>query len=308
MKIFLTGATGFVGRQVRHFLLEQGHEVVGTSPRLTINHAITSNRVDLFDSVAVDNFLAAESPEGLIHLAWDTTPGTYWESSANLTWTAASLRLLESFSRHGGKRAVIAGTSAEYSWAGEDDLTEALTDLTSDSLYGISKDSLRRILEAWAPGAGISLTWGRIFCPFGPNEKSSRLIPKLILKLNGGEELEFDSGSIIRDFLHVEDLGAAFAALFDSDVEGAVNLASGEGLSIREVLSALGESLGRLDQIKFDAIPDPEGQPPRIVASIQRLQNEVNWSPTLPLRQRLAETCEWWVNNNNNNNETSFLK
>lgn len=294
MKVLVTGATGFVGRQVSHSLLKRGHEVAG--PRSSSEgHAGTINRLDLFDSVAVDSFLSAERPEGLIHLAWETNPGTYWESPANLTWTAASLRLLESFSRHGGKRAVIAGTSAEYSWEGEGDLAEASTDLTPNSLYGISKDSLRRILEAWAPGAGVSLAWGRLFCPFGPYEKPSRLIPKTILKLHAREEIAFDSGSLIRDFLHVEDLGAAFAALFDSGVEGAVNLASGEGLSVREVLSTIGECLGRIDQIKFDVQPDPEGQPPRIVAAIQRLRNEVNWSPTRTTRQRLAETCDWWT-------------
>ena len=297
MKIFLTGSTGFIGRQVFNQLIKRGHEVVGSPLNSNAPDSPSNQRIDLFDPVAVDNFLAGEKPDGLIHLAWDTTPGAYWESPANLLWTSSSLRLLESFARNGGRRAVIAGTSAEYSWDSPANLDEASANLQPNSLYGASKDSLRRILEAWAPSAGISLAWGRIFCPFGPYEKASRLIPKLILKLNTDEEMSFDSGSMIRDFLHVEDLGAAFAALLDSSVEGAVNLASGEAISIREVLTIIGDTLGKTDRIRFDDLADPEGQAPRVVASVDRLHHEVGWTPSLNTKQRLAETCHWWMNN-----------
>ena len=102
---------------------------------------------------------------------------------------------------------------------------------------------------------------------------------------------------MIRDFLHVEDLGAAFAALLDSSVEGAVNLASGEAISIREVLTIIGDTLGKTDRIRFDDLTDPEGQAPRVVASVDRLHHEVGWTPSLNTKQRLAETCHWWMNN-----------
>jgi nucleoside-diphosphate-sugar epimerase len=294
MKVFVTGSTGFIGRQVTRFLVKRGFEVVGC----TDVSIAASKRPDLLNPSEVEAFFALEKPEGLVHLAWDTTPGVYWESGANLRWAGASLSLLESFSRHGGKRAVVAGTSAEYQWGGYHPLCEESSPLAPDSLYGFSKDSLRRILEFWAPAAGVSLAWGRIFSPFGPHEKEARLIPKLITKLQSGATLPFDSGSLVRDFLHVEDLGAAFAALFDSQVEGAVNLASGEALTIRHVLATLGETLGRSEQIQFDTLPDPEDQAPFVVASIKRLRDEVGWNPTGDTRQRLEETCQWWGSRN----------
>ena len=288
MKVLVTGATGFVGRNVTVSLERVGHKVVG----------VGRSRLDLLNPAAVETFLEAERVEGLVHLAWDTTPGAYWETPENLKWAAASLFLLESFARHGGQRAVVAGTSAEYQWGGDADLDETCSSLRSASLYGVSKDSLRRLLEFWSPRAGVSLGWARIFCPFGPHEKSERLIPRLISRLQEGERIPFDSGSLIRDFLHVVELGDAFAALFDSEVQGAVNLASGEALTIREVVTIIGEVLGRLNQIEFNTLTDPEGQAPRIVASVERLRNEVNWCPSLTTRKRLAETCEWWVNHN----------
>ena len=290
MKVLVTGANGFVGRPTSNAIVERGHEVLAPASR----HSDPVNGLDLLDTEAVESYLRQYQPEGLVHLAWDTTPGAYWETPANLTWTAASLRLLESFSRHGGKRAVIAGTSAEYSWQTNASLCESRTPLEPSSLYGVSKDSLRRILEIWAPAAGLSLAWGRIFCPYGPNEKASRLIPKIITQLEFGETIPFDSGNLVRDFLHTEELGQAFAALFDSPYQGAINLASGEKLLIREIISILGKSLNRSGQIQFDQLPDPEGQPPCVVASIDRLKTEVGWTPSRSNRERLAETSLWW--------------
>ena len=293
MKVLLTGANGFIGKEVHRALLQRGYEVL--APASGHSAGERSDSLDLLNSESIEPYLAKEKPQGLIHFAWDTTPGAYWGTSANLTWAAASLQLLEIFARHGGKRAVLAGTSAEYEWGGDQLLCEKTSPLVPDSLYGVSKDSVRRILETWAPGAGVSLAWGRIFCPFGPHEKEVRLIPKLINKLRVGAEIPFDSGSLVRDFLYVEDLGAAFAALFDSEVEGPVNLASGEALTIREVLMTLGDALERSGQIHFDALPDPEGQAPFLVASIKRLRDEVGWSPSQGTRQRLVETCQWWA-------------
>ncbi|MGB0154245.1 MAG: NAD-dependent epimerase/dehydratase family protein [Verrucomicrobiales bacterium] len=293
MKILVTGGNGFIGKPTVRSISGRGHEVLSPS-RPYASSSDARDSLDLLDANAVNSYLSHHQPDGLIHLAWDTTPGAYWISSANLTWTAASLRLLESFVRHGGKRAVIAGTSAEYSWSGDSPLSETDTPLAPDSLYGVSKDSLRRILEAWAPAAGISLAWGRVFCPYGPREKSSRLIPKLITRLEAGETLPFDSGNLTRDFLHVDELGSAFATLFESNFEGTVNLASGEDLTIREVATQLGDYLNRSNQIQFDQLPDPEGQPPRVVASTKRLSSEIGWKPFKSNKERLKETCLWW--------------
>lgn len=290
MKILITGANGFIGKPTAHSVVELGHEVL--APRSL--ESSPENGLDLLDPAAVETYLRRHRPDGLIHLAWDTTPGAYWETPANLTWTAASLRLLEAFARHGGRRAVVAGTSAEYSWKTSDPLDEEKTPLKPDSLYGVSKDSLRRIIEAWAPAAGLSFAWGRVFCPYGPREKASRLIPKLITRLESGESLPFDSGNLTRDFLHVDELGSAFAALFDSGFEGAVNLASGEDLTIREVLAQLGRDLNCFDQIYFDQLPDPEGQPARVVASNERLKTAIGWTPSKSNEERLTETCLWW--------------
>ena len=73
-----------------------------------------------------------------------------------------------------------AGTCAEYSWAGAGICREDTTPLEPASLYGASKDALRRMQESLARQLNLSSAWGRIFFPYGPGEPSERLVPSVI--------------------------------------------------------------------------------------------------------------------------------
>jgi nucleoside-diphosphate-sugar epimerase len=94
--------------------------------------------------------------------------------------------------------------------------------------------------------------------------------------------------------MHVSDLGAAFAALFDSGVEGAVNVASGLETSVRELVTIIATHCSALERVHFGALPDQAGQPPRLIADVRRLRDEVGWKPPVSLQQRVEEACAGW--------------
>jgi nucleoside-diphosphate-sugar epimerase len=98
----------------------------------------------------------------------------------------------------------------------------------------------------------------------------------------------------VRDFLHTKDLGAAFAALLDSSVQGPVNLASGEPRPLRDLVMALGRAAGRPDLLRIGARPANPSEPAAITAAVARLRDEVGWRPGGTLEERAAETVAWW--------------
>ena len=83
-------------------------------------------------------------------------------------------------------------------------------------------------------------------------------------------------------------------ALLESQVTGDVNIASGEARTVSSVLMEIGELLGRSDLIKLGARARPAGEPARLVASVERLRNEVRWKPMASFDERLAQTIQWW--------------
>ena len=94
--------------------------------------------------------------------------------------------------------------------------------------------------------------------------------------------------------MHVDDAAAALAALARSDVCGPVNIASGAGLPLAELLEQIGAIAGAGELIDRGARPTPPGEPARIVASVERLVREVGFRPRIGLEQGLAGTVDWW--------------
>lgn len=300
MKVLVTGAGGFIGKPVSKCLSQVGHNVycLRTSKDLlkSDNH-LSMITADLLSPIEVTQLMNRHKFDGLVHLAWETTPKSYWESNENLKWVSASLHLLEMFRRNGGQRVIIAGSSAEYQWGEDLILDEYKSPKIPSSLYGVSKNALYSIIEKWATVNQVSWAWAHLFNVFGPFENKQRLIPKIISQLHSGVSIDFDDGLLYRDFLHVDDVGHAFTALLDSSVSGAVNIASGQSITIREVVTILGEITGRSNLLNFGSLNNFSG-PESVVAAVTRLKNEIGWSAQRSIHDRLTSTCKWWENNN----------
>jgi nucleoside-diphosphate-sugar epimerase len=292
-RVLVTGATGFIGTRTLTFLHERDYEVhvIGRTPPQS--DTIIFHKADILNPEATRAVVAQVQATHLLHLAWDVTPGRYWQSADNLNWVSASLQLVRAFAEVGGQRAVISGTCAEYQW-GQARFLESETPCIPVTLYGAAKDALRRILMAYAATRGLSVAWGRIFFLYGPGEKSGRLISDTIRTLRQGTPFPTSHGHQLRDFLHVDDVAGAFAALVDCKVSGPVNIGSGQAVSVRKILETLAAQLGNHDCIRFGERPLPEGEPEIIEADTKRLIEEVGFKPRFDLAGGLADTIAWW--------------
>jgi nucleoside-diphosphate-sugar epimerase len=255
---------------------------------------VTWHYGDLLETGTAEALMVSVQPERLLHLAWYAEPGQFWTSPENVRWVEATLRLLRAFGEGGGKRAVLAGTCAEYDWSGGGVCSEDETPLRPTTLYGASKDATRRVAAAFAEVAGFELAWGRIFFLYGPGEARQRLVPMVARALLAGEAAKVTAGTQVRDFMHVDDVARAFVAVLDSNVHGAVNVASGTGVELRELVELVGVAAGRPELIEFGAIPQRAGEPAAIVADTRRLHEAVGFRPVYDLGAGVRETVDWW--------------
>jgi len=251
------------------------------------------HQCDLFDRNAIGRLTAEIGASHLLHLAWDTTPGEYLHASANVDWVEASLSLLRCFCDAGGRRVTFAGTCAEYDFR-HGFCVESITPLVPDTLYGASKQGLNSVASAYARQIGMSFAWGRIFFLYGPWEHPSRLVASVARALLAESRAPCTHGNQVRDFSHVQDIAGALVATLDSEVQGNVNIASGEPIKVRHLVSQLAELAGRPDLVEFGAITPRAEEPPMVVANVARLRREVGWQPQVGLQQGLQETLEFW--------------
>lgn len=291
-RVLVTGASGFIGSHAIAPLLAAGHEVHAVSSRAPAADAgAIWHRANLLESAEV---IAAVRPDVLLHLAWYTEHGRFWTAPDNVRWVEASLALLRTFVAVGGRRAVLAGTCAEYDWSGEEPLDESETPLRPATLYGAAKHALHVVAAAYAAQVELELAWGRVFFLYGPGEAPGRLVPAVARALLAAEPARTTAGTQVRDLLHVHDVAAAFAALVDSDVSGAVNVASGKGIALREVIELVAHVAGRPELLELGALDSRSGEPERLVADVTRLREEVGLRPRVNLPEGIESTVEWW--------------
>ena len=128
---------------------------------------------------------------------------------------------------------------------------------------------------------------------YGPHAHPSRIPGVVIESLSRNEPARCSHGNQIRDFLHIADVAAALAALTDSDVQGPVNIASGEPVTIREIVLQIADHFGRRDLVEFGAVPTAATEPPLLVADVRRLKMELGWKPVHSLASGLDATLVW---------------
>lgn len=303
--VLVTGAGGFIGRHSVAPLRALGytvHAVVGRSSRdpapADLRDA-TLHYADLLDPTAIRELLSAVAPSHLLHFAWIATPGLYPTSADNYRWAAAGEWLLECFAMGGGQRAVMAGSCAEYDGSLGGLCDERASPLagaagTLRTPYAECKAAMQATLSAAGHRHGLSTAWGRVFFLYGPYEHPERLVASVIVHLLRGRDARCTHGRQIRSYLHVADVGAAFAALLDSAVEGPVNIGSAEPLALADLLAEIAAQIGRPELLQLNARAAPVGEPAVLLPATERLVREVGWQPRFTRSAGLADTIAWW--------------
>lgn len=265
MKVLVTGASGFIGTHTLPLLEHKGYTIFPIS-----------SEVDLKDPNQCTKLMEEIQPHYLLHLAWETAHGQFWHARSNTVWLTGAIALLESFALQGGQRAVIAGSCAE---------------LTPTTLYGACKESLRLIAEPLLHSYDVSMAWGRIFFPYGPYEKAGRLIPSLISALRNQTPFSCSSPNTMCDYLYVEDVAAALVFLLESKLQGTIEIGSGEGIAVGDLVDKIAKKLDASHLIKWEHAETPH----TFIANPDRLK-KWGWEPSYTLETGIDQTIKWWNN------------
>lgn len=285
-KLFATGLTGLIGKELWQPLTQAGFEVYALAvednlPQVPHIHWLKGN---LFDPACVKNLMEQIKPTHLLNMAWATT-GDYQVSNINFDFLCAGIQLLKSFAANGGKRVVFAGTCLEY--APQNHPIKETDPIAPPVPYALCKQLLFQATQSFCTQNKLSFACGRIFYVYGRGEAPTRLTASILNSLRDNQTVSIKYSQLTKDYMYTKDIAGAFAALLDSPVQGAVNICTGTGISLAQYARAIARLLGKENLLDLQTLPTT--QPLQIVGDNTRLTCEVGFTPAYTLEQALKE-------------------
>lgn len=300
MKLFVTGAAGFVGAEVLRLALEGGHEVIApvrpgsAAPRLQrFEGKFARVDVDLRDASAVRAALMQLQPDAIVHLAWG---GVANSARFDRTQISDNIDVACQLVEYGAEANVGAfiglGSQGEYGAAvqmREDCLPEPT------SLYGAAKVATLFLTRQLAAQANMRHAWLRLFSTYGPNDNDGWLIPMLIGEMLAGRRPRTTAGTQFWDWLHVEDVArGVLAATTTPTASGVFNLGSGRPARVHDVVERIRDLAAPGMELVFGEVPFRPDQVMHMEADISRLRAATGWAPRIDIEQGLRETVAWY--------------
>jgi nucleoside-diphosphate-sugar epimerase len=239
-KVFVTGATGFVGNYVVEELLKRSHEVIASSASPEKAEAAAwFEKVSFipFDfkqfDARINYYEFFQRPDLMIHLAWEGLPN--YKSSFHVEENLPRhIAVLDNLIGNGLQDLTVTGTCLEYGKQ-EGCLREDMVALPSTP-YAIAKNELRKSLEAVMNHYPLSLKWVRLFYMFGKGQNPNSLLSQLDKALHDNETVfNMSGGEQVRDYLPVQKVGEYITNIaLQQKIGGIINCCSGQPISIRE--------------------------------------------------------------------------
>ncbi len=305
-QVLITGATGLIGRELARRLVEAGARVRTTSthaPAEPFAGAEAHLVGDLLDRSFADQVTAGM--EGLFHCAGRR--GSIGIQTTRATTMLADnllidFNVLEAARRQGVGRVVYLSTVSVYPPVPlyQEDLAWSANPHPGDQFAAWAKRMGEKLIEAH--GVQYGLANAAIVRPvntFGPydsfNAPTALVIPALIKRVMDGQNplVVWGDGSAVRDFLYVEDLVEGLLLAYEKGIgEGPINLGTGRGFSIREVVDAIVKASGLKPVLQWDT-SKPTGEA-RKVADITRARRILGFEPKVALADGIAATIAWY--------------
>jgi UDP-glucose 4-epimerase len=313
MKILVVGGAGYIGSICAELLLDEGHEVVvfdnlSEGHRRAVDLRARFIQGDLAEPKQIEAALSDTRPEAVMHFAASALvsesmrdPSKYFRNNIS-----NGLNLLDAMLAAHVERIVFSSTCAIFGPPERLPIDESAPAQPINP-YGESKLAFEKILRWYDEIYGLKFVSLRYFNAAGASEKfgedhrlETHLIPNVLKAALGqnphieiyGSDYNTPDGTCIRDYIHIVDLARAHILALGRDESAFYNLGTGGGSSVREVIDCCRKITGR----KIDIVEKPRrpGDPPRLIASSERITNELGWRPQFQSLDAIIESAWQW--------------
>lgn len=307
----VTGADGFIGSHLVEALLEEGAFVkafvyynsfnswgwLDTIPKEKLK-AIEIISGDIRDAHRVEE--AIKGCDIVFHLAaLIAIPYSYYSPASYIdTNVTGTLNVLQAARRLGVKKVVHTSTSEVYGTARYTPIDEKHL-LQGQSPYSATKIAADKIAESFHRSFGVPVAIARPFNTYGPRQSARAVIPTIITQLlSGASEIKLGNLSAVRDLNYVKDIasGLIHIACSDKTIGEEINIASGVGISVRDLSSQIMQSIGRHATIAVEEtrLRPSKSEVEKLIGSNQKMTQLTGWKSAYGLERGIAETVEWF--------------
>jgi UDP-glucose 4-epimerase len=313
MKILVVGGAGYIGSVCAELLLNEGHSVsvfdnLSEGHRRALDPRAEFVEGDLVDRQSIEKTLAKQRPDAVMHFAANALVGESMQNPSKYFRNniANGLNLLDATIAAGVGKIIFSSTCAIFGPPDRLPIDET-TPPRPINPYGESKLAFEKILRWYGEIHGLKFVSLRYFNAAGASAKfgedhrvETHLIPN-VLKVAVGEkqnveifgtDYETPDGTCVRDYIHILDLARAHILALNSAKSDFYNLGTGGGASVREVIDSCRKVTGR--EIDIVEKPRRPGDPPRLIASSEKIKRELGWKPQFQSLDAIIESAWKW--------------
>ena len=313
MKILVVGGAGYIGSVCAELLLDQGHGVtifdnLSEGHRRALDPRAAFVEGDLVDRQLIEKTLAKQQPDAVMHFAANALVGESMQNPSKYFRNniANGLNLLDAVISAGVEKIIFSSTCAIFGPPERVPIDETMTPRPINP-YGESKLAFEKILRWYGEIHGLKFVSLRYFNAAGASAKfgedhrvETHLIPNVLKVALGqkpnveifGTDYETPDGTCIRDYIHIVDLARAHILALNATKGDFYNLGTGGGASVRDVIDSCRKITGR----NIDIVEKPRrpGDPPRLIASSEKIKRELGWQPQFQSLDAIIESAWKW--------------
>jgi UDP-glucose 4-epimerase len=313
MKILVVGGAGYIGSICVELLLDEGHEVIvfdnlEEGHRRAVDSRAKFIEGDLAEREKIKATLSDAHADAVMHFAANALVGESMQDPSKYFRNNISngVNLLDAMVTARVKRIVFSSTCAIFGVPERLPIDET-TQAHPINPYGESKLAFEKILRWYDQIHGLKFVSLRYFNAAGASEKfgedhrrETHLIPNVLKVALGqkpyaeiyGTDYETPDGTCVRDYIHIIDLVRAHILALEATESAFYNLGTGGGSSVRQVIDACRKISGR----KIDTIEKPRrsGDPPRLIASSEKIKAKLGWRPQFQSLDAIIESAWRW--------------